>query len=918
MFITESWLHPDISNGLIDPKAEFVVLRKDRDGSRGGGVCILIKKCFTIIPVIFAKKYANLEILAFDFANINPNLRIFVVYRPPQNDNLGACYVSSLIECLNDLVSNRRVHVSVADFNLPRIDWNNVCCPDDKINKPVLNFVVESGLRQLINFPTRNDNLLDILLTDDDQLIRSVASYPPFGHSDHCVIQFFISLMFDWQPNDVHDSDSVTRYNWMQADYDSMHIYLSCVDWLSMVCLNPCAQSLWSAFIKELRVAIDLFVPVHTKSHRSNSGIGHQKRRHRHCREIRKCESKKRLLWKKLRSHPHDSLLRGKYRDCVFRWHELTRNDEVVVEERIVSSNDLGAFYRHVNRRIGHRSNIGAIVDENNDIVADDTGKANVFNKFFSSVGVTDNNIVPQCVNVVSCETLDEIVIDELDVLRAINKLKCKLTCGPDNLPPVLFKRLKHCLSKPLALIFNQLLSVGVVPSEWKQAIIVPVFKKGAAGMVSNYRPISLTCVLSKIMERIISNKIMEFLISHKALHAAQHGFVNGRSTCTNLLESMNDWTIYLQARDQTAIIYIDFSKAFDTVSHNKLFSRLQAYGLGGTILLWLQSFFSGRTHRTRVGQFLSDIADLVSGVIQGSVIGPLMFLIFIDELIRILEKHGIKVKLYADDVKLYLRIVNDVDVVKLQAALDELISWADTWQLSVSIDKCCVLNVGKTAFDTRFCIKGQVLPIVTSCRDLGVIMSDDLSPSAHIGSVVAKAHQRANAILRSFVSRDISLLIRAYLVYVRPIVEYNSVIWSPYLKQDIEAIERVQRRFTKRLPGFNQLSYSERLSHLQLPTLELRRLHCDLTWCYKILFGYVDMQADKFFELSPCLQTRGHHYKLFKKYSDIRVRSAFFSERVVNVWNSLPPNTVDFTSLVTFNRTISHVDFSAFLTVFS
>lgn len=139
------------------------------------------------------------------------------------------------------------------------------------------------------------------------------------------------------------------------------------------------------------------------------------------------------------------------------------------------------------------------------------------------------------------------------------------------------------------------------------------------------------------------------------------------------MLESLNDWTIYVQSRNQTTIIYVDFSKAFDVVSHEKLFIRLQSYKIGGTVLLWLQHFFCGRTHQTKIGDSLSDMLFLLSGVIQGSAIGPLMFLIFINELISLLENHGIKVKLFADDVKLYLRVVNDADIIKLQSALDTL-----------------------------------------------------------------------------------------------------------------------------------------------------------------------------------------------------------------------------------------------------
>jgi hypothetical protein len=160
-------------------------------------------------------------------------------------------------------------------------------------------------------------------------------------------------------------------------------------------------------------------------------------------------------------------------------------------------------------------------------------------------------------------------------------------------------------------------------------------------------------------------------------------------------------------------------------------------------------------------------------------------------------------------------------------------------------------------------------------------------------------------------------VLVRAFNVYVRPLVEYDSVTWSPYLKQDIEAIERVQRCFTKRLPGLNKYSYYERLAKLNLPNLELRRLHNDLVWCYKILFGYVDMRADDFFE-SRLSNTRGHSYKLYKKLNSNNVRANFFAERIVNVWNRLLPcEIVNFNTLSTFNLTVKLVDFSIFLKCF-
>jgi len=161
-----------------------------------------------------------------------------------------------------------------------------------------------------------------------------------------------------------------------------------------------------------------------------------------------------------------------------------------------------------------------------------------------------------------------------------MSKLKPSLSSGPDGLPPILFKKLAPRLAEVLSIAFTQLMSVGAVPQKWKAAIITPVFKKGSAGTVANYRPISLTCVPCKIMERLISSRILQFFSDNNILHPAQHGFLKGKSTCTNLMECMNDWTLSIQYKRLVTVIYIDFSRAFDVVSHDKLLIRLNAYGV--------------------------------------------------------------------------------------------------------------------------------------------------------------------------------------------------------------------------------------------------------------------------------------------------------------------------------------------------
>ena len=878
VFITESWLHAGISSGLLDPEGQYYVIRKDRtdirDCVRGGGVCVFASRALTIAEVSVSTTYDFLELVCFDLLYGKTKLRYFVVYRPPNSDIAAEQYVDLLIDCLTMYTTGAHINIITGDLNCPRINWQQMCCPQDYIHTRLFDFVLEAGFCQFVDFPTRGSNVLDVILADDDQIVTAVRGDPPIGHSDHLMIKF--TMVLDSQEVGVGGCNNnrcvkSTSYNWHLADFSGMHDFLSATDWYWIVCNNPSAEAQWETFLNVIRTAVDLFVP---KFKNGSSTVFH---RHKHYpRNIHNLAIKKRKLWKKCRLNPHDPVLRNIYRDCVKNWHQQLKSHEKEIESEVIESDNLGAFYKHVNRRITYRKGIGTLIDKHGNLISEDSEKAALFNAYFAAVGTVDDGRVPVCDPVASSTCVIENVVFTTKQLKvAMGKLKNNLSSGPDGLPPLLFKHLAHCLAEPLALIFNQLLSAAYVPTDWKKAIITPVFKKGVAGCVSNYRPISLTCVPSKLMERVLAQQIYEHMVKNNILHHAQHGFCKGKSTATNLLEALNDWTLAIQDRHSVTVAYIDFSKAFDTVCHKKLFVRLASYGIGGNLLEWLCQFFCARSHQTRVGSSLSSSAELLSGVVQGSGIGPLMFLLFINELAELLESMGITVKLFADDIKAYVRVVGNCDADRLQYALELLASWIDIWQLTISVEKCCIMNIGHLCLPVRdFKIKDCMLSTVTSCRDLGVIVSNNLKPSTHIGQMVAKAHQRAGAILRCFVSRDVKLLVKAFTVYVRPLVEYNSVVWSPCSIQDIMHVERVQRRFTKALPGFKTLSYSSRLKKLDLPSLEKRRLHSDLIMCYKIIFGIVNICTSDFFHFHTVMSTRGHPYKLFKERSTNTVRN--------------------------------------------
>jgi len=654
VLITESWLDDSFTQGLLDPKLKYNVFRKDRN-RHGGGVCIFISNQLKTVRVDLDEKYNHLEILCIDILIKPLSLRVFVTYRPPGVDAAAVMYLASLTECIHSYCLLNRVNVVTGDLNSPKINWTDLTCPNDSIHKPLLDCVIECGFSQVVEFPTRQAHILDIILIDEVQHVLTVSEKPPIGYSDHCCVEF--SLLVDT----VEDTTvpNSCYYLWHSADFPGINDYLGNTDWYNLICNFPAAIDMWTTFMNVVFHAVNLYVPI--KSSKVHCG------RHRKCnspvypKEIRKAFAKKLRCWRKYKTDSRQHIHKTQYYKRVQICKDLVHSYEKDCELRILEANNIGAFYRFVNKRLRNKTGISPLHDSSGHLITDDAIKADLLNNYFASVSTTDNGILPTSVSICHCtHKLEHIVFTELSVAAAIHKLKSNLSSGPDGLPPLFYKCTAGCLAKPLAALFTQLMSVSVVPEDWKVATIVPVFKKGTATNVENYRPISLTCVASKIMERIISDQMASFFLENNVINKAQHGFLKGLSTSTNLLECFNHWTISIQARKSVTIAYIDFAKAFDTVSHPKLLYRLKLYGIDGCLLKWIERFLSGRSHTTRVGQCLSTIRDLSCGVIQGSGIGPLLFITYINELADLLSDYKVIVKLFADDLKLYAEISTD------------------------------------------------------------------------------------------------------------------------------------------------------------------------------------------------------------------------------------------------------------------
>ena len=271
------------------------------------------------------------------------------------------------------------------------------------------------------------------------------------------------------------------------------------------------------------------------------------------------------------------------------------------------------------------------------------------------------------------------------------------------------------------------------MPPIWKVAHIKPIHKGGSTSSVSNYRPISLTSVCSKVMESIVGEQMLAYLHDNNLISKHQHGFLAKRSTCrpTNLLECFHDWVFALRAGSDIDVAYVDFSKAFDSVSHKKLLNKLYNYSIRYELLAWIKCFLQDRTQCVFVDDQFPYFISVLSGVIQGSGLGPLLFILFINDLVELFDASNV-CKLFADDVKLY-SVIDIGASATLEPGLACLVRWSNTWQLGINSSKCSISHIGRNNPKIHYSIAGFNVPNVSYVRDLGVTYDDQLKLEEYI-----------------------------------------------------------------------------------------------------------------------------------------------------------------------------------------
>ena len=433
------------------------------------------------------------------------------------------------------------------------------------------------------------------------------------------------------------------------------------------------------------------------------------------------------------------------------------------------------------------------------------------------------------------------------DIIKAIEDIKPNAAPGPDDIPVMLLRNCKDAVAEPIHLIWKMCFSAEEVPSLYKFSHVFPLYKKDSRAMPTNYRPIiSLTSHIIKIFERVIRKKMVDYLEMNELICNRQHGFRAGRSCLTQLLHHFDDVLESVTNNSDFDSIYLDNAKAFDKVDHKLLLKKLQIYGVHSRIIRWIESFLKNHKQAVVVDGHLSVPGSILCGVPQGTVLGPILFLVFINDVDRCI-RHSI-IRCFADDTRISIAITSEQDVMLLQSDLHNVIVWSSKNNMALHKDKfeymCHKFNKNHAFLELPFVselYKYSVseetsLEPIHQLRDLVVLVASNLSWSPHIRSITDKARQKASWVLSVFHTHSPAIMLTLYKSMVRSIVEYCCPLWNPTKTSDIQELEIVQKTFIARIAGMRDMHYLDCLIHLSLMSLQRRRERFIILHMWKLL----------------------------------------------------------------------------------
>lgn len=896
--VTESWGQP-WKEATLDIEG-FIMYRKDRtDGRKGGGCIIYISrelKSFTCREL--ENNQGDDAIWCWVKLTNDTKILVGCMYRAPSssegnNDNL----LNQIIRA-NEVSGQNRI-LLMGDFNLKEINWleEEVSGSITAIPNKFYECTKDCFLHQHVFAPTRfrgeQESTLDLIFTKEEEDVKNIEVIQPLGKSDHGIV--ICDLICEWKSSNKERP----RRLYHKGNYTEISRCLNEIDWNAKFEGKNLHQQ-WEIFKTILEELLDQYIPLSEPKRYSAPWMN---------RKVVKAYKNKYFAWKRYMESKNSF----KWREYVKernKTNRIERDERRAYEKKLAKEVGLNrrGFFKYVNSKLTVRPEISALLKTNGELVHDEKEMANVSNQYFhaSYNEPIENEELPEMDSMCD-EDISNIHITQEKVKVKLENLNRYKNGGPDKIHPHVLKETAESISLPLSMIFRESLRVGETPEDWKKANITPIFKKGSRNDPANYRPVSLTSQVCKVLESIVKEHVFDHLKNKNLLSENQHGFREGRSCLSNLLTTLEDWTEILDERACVDVAYLDFRKAFDLVSHKHLLLKLHKHGINGEIGNWIKAFLENRKQKVVIRGQESEELDVLSGVPQGSVLGPLLFLIYINDLPKCTT---CPVCLFADDSKIYCRVprygsnADNMDSPEntLQKDLDELQKWATKWKMSFNVNKCKIMHLGYGNAKHEYSIGGETLSETTEERDLGVLIDNELKFTRHIRGIVAKANRMIGLIRISFECIDTEMFLNLYNSLIRPLLEYCVQAWSPHLERDITLLENVQRRATKIVKDLRNEEYPERLKKLKLTKLEDRRNRGDMILTYRLLNGLEGIKYNNFFTLdqSP-YDLRGHSKKLHKPRTNLDVRKYFFSHRIIDKWNGLTEEEVSAPNTRTF-----------------
>ena len=684
-------------------------------GSSGRrGVCIYVKNTLISTEVSFGPSRTYEQLWISIVLMNSDKLIIGCINVSPSGNRLQN--ILDLTEGLSMVCNTKPSHLLIGgDFNVPQIDWPNVFSPEpeEHFSHHLIRCFQDCFLTQHVMRPTRfrsgqPPSILDLLLTNEEGMISNIRYMPGLGLSDHIILKCTVDCYTD------RHLPTVPMFNYNKGDFGLLRGLLDQVEWKVMHDMN--VHDAYNFFKGALETAVNRSIPKAKTHSRKNLYMTNG---------AMKLERKKAALWS-IYAQTRDHVDYARFCLCRNQLRKLTRTLRMQFEKKISKElkNNPKGFWKYTNSRLKSKQGIMALKDTDGTLCTDDEGKAKILNNFFATVFTDEDTSSIPALSVSEATCLDDLDLSRVAVKKCLDNLKTTSSPGPDGVHPRILSEAADQVAGPLATLFRKSVDAGILPEDWKKASIVPIFKKDNRSEPGNYRPVSLTAIPCKILETLIRNCIMDHLTTGQLLHQDQHGFRRRRSCNSQLLEVLEDWSRWIEEGEAVDALYLDFKKAFDSVPHQRLLSKLASYGVAGKLWNWIAAFLQDRQQRVVIRGCSSPWAAVSSGVPQGSVLGPALFILYINDLPSVVDS---SIKIFADDTKIYGKVSHNAAHDELQKDLNAVTAWSDKWQLPFNEKKYKSLHIASRNPVSTYTMKDNVLEQVTTEKDLCIHLDSEL-----------------------------------------------------------------------------------------------------------------------------------------------------------------------------------------------